>query len=67
MVLGFVIQQIVECGGHFEGLAEALCGGEFPQGVGRVVDGVGALGDVVVVDELHVLHLGEEASIEREA
>ena len=64
VVLGFVVEEIVQSRCHLESFADALNSREFPIGIGRVVNGAGTFGDIVVVDELHVLHIGEEASIE---
>ena len=64
VVFRFVIEKIVQSRCHLESFADALNSREFPVGIGRVVNGAGTFGDIVVVDELHVLHIGEEASIE---
>ena len=67
VVAGAVVEEVVDGECPSEGSAETLYGREFPEGVGRVVDGFCPFRDVVVVDELHVLHVREEATIEREA
>jgi hypothetical protein len=64
VILGLVVEEIVNGCSHLECLAELLDSREFPKRVGGVVYGAGPFGDVVVVDELHVLYIGKETPVE---
>ena len=52
VVLGAVVQEIVKSCGYLEGCAETVYGREFPEGIGRILHGGGAFGDVVIIDVL---------------